>query len=370
MKPSKVKPELPEGATPLQKLKRYAEKHKKPKNFAMNVQWARETIQLNMSSTMLVHAGGGKGEVNTYTIHTTEKSKIGTPIVSMTLGVWHDAAAVAAQDAKEFDEKTVKVRCIAANSNRRGNEVVALVKDLARWLGAKRVMLIDGSFVTCSTGEPYDLALFMMMKNGETWYQKQGFAPVANRNYEGVLPELAAKRTRAEAEKMRKVTVKEVYDDASRALKALEWVVAKRNFEVIHYDQPRLWKRDGVVEKHSAHFVVDLARTVYTARGLLSTLLRNLKLIGAPASKSFAAVLVALQKTNCSLFNDIYIQLFDNEIYNWRHPLSAFNFEILEGAAKGKYRHRILEPVLRLALLVGGGEEISAWMVWEVKKEN
>lgn len=360
-----VTPPLPAGATPVARVRALMAG---AKDRRIVVRWGREELPLLVSLTEFAVSGpDGVEWQQTFTLHTEELSRIGAPVLTLSLGSWRGAAGVR-RGGPALDETSVKVSCIAASDERHGNNLVALLKALTRWLGAARALLVDASFVSCPAGEPYDLAVFMLMRSGRTWYQQQGFRPMLAGSYERADLAESERRVAQLAVELRAVTVQEVLDDTARALRAVEWAVLAQDFSALRFREPRLWKRDKVVEKHSRHFEMDLVRTVYELRGMLAGVLEDVRGAKLRPARSFAAELVALQKQNCSLFADIYIRLFDSEIYNWRQTVCPFNFEVLRGPHRGDYRQRLLLPVLAIARLVGGGGDVSAWMVWETEK--
>lgn len=279
---------------------------------------------------------------DTFAIHTEATSRVGAPLLSIEIG-----------DPKsgEFDPYTMTINCLAGSDEFSGNSVIALAKDLARWMGANRIVLMDSSYVTCDTGEPYDLSFFMLLRYGLTWYMRQGFRPVVRGSHT---------RLQTLTEKLHKVTTDSVLRSCRAAITALDRVVDTKAFSHVEFEQPRLWKRGEKTEAHSSSFDIDRVRTVFSIRTHLLSAARGIERAVAAAGgggrESFAKMMVQLQRKNCSAFFDIYMNLFDNDIYYWRVPISAYHFQV----DKKEYRNEFITILQSLAALMGGDR---AWMV-------
>jgi hypothetical protein len=307
------------------------------------VTWDRRKLALFISPTRAFYPDGAR---DTFAIHTEATSRVGTPLLSIELG-----------DSKSghWDPYSMTINCLAGGDTYTGKAVVRLAKGLARWLGARRIVLMDAAYVTCGTGEPYDLSLYMLMRYGLTWYMREGFSPALS--IRG-----SADRLKALSAQLRSITVREVLADCNRAVEALDRVIDGKRFDSVKFEQPRLWKRNKVTEAHSDTFNLDRVRAVFGIRGNLvravRSIDRNVASSKFPPQRPFADFLVALQAKNCSAFYEIYTNLLDNEIYYWRIPICVYHFRV--GGAI--YRNKLFVVLQNLAALIGTDR---AWMVCE-----
>lgn len=322
--------------TPVKRLARWAKKAEKK-----TVAWDRRKLVLFISPTRAFYPAGPR---DTFTIHTEELSRVGTPLLSIELG-----------DAKsgEWDPFSMTINCLAGGDAYAGKEIIRMAKALARWLGVNRIVLMDAAYVTCGTGEPYDLALYMLMRYGLTWYMREGFYPLARGSME---------RLSSVSKELRSITVAEVLADCRSAIAALDRVIDAKRFDSVKFEQPRLWQRSKITEAHSDSFGIDRAKAIFGVRGNLTRAVRSIERNWsggkAHARQPFAEFLVRLQEKNCSVFYEIYMNLFDNEIYYWRIPICVYHFSV-----GGKmHRNKLFAALQNLAALMGTDR---AWMVCE-----
>lgn len=353
-----VNPTLPEDGKPRENLFHLFQSEGKSLNhnrWEMTVLWGSEPITL-MAQKVVRHYSDGTYE--TCTLITKERSRITTPLLTLQVGVPFEGS---------FNEHVLKVSCLSGSDKWAGKKVIVLLRDLASWLGCRKIILVDGSSVSCSaTDETYDLSFYMLMRYGLSWYMRQGFSPYLGPagDQVSIPPEEAAVLVDKWAAKFKAVTVAHVIDDLKSSVAALSLVIKSGDFRCVNFESGKVMTRSkGVVDIYSPSYIPNIAQIVFSIHLHLSSALSLLEdSVRFRSREKFCDVLIRLQAENCALFHSVYFHLFDNEIYYWRNASSPFNFEV----GQKKYHQRIVNPLIHLGNLVGGGHDWTAWMVSDV----
>jgi hypothetical protein len=275
-------------------------------------------------------------------------------------------ARVGVRRCGDPDPLTLAVVFLSSGIVWAGKDLVALSLALARWCGCTRVLLSDGAIVGCSSGELYDLSLFMIARHGALWYMRLGFAPVL---HPGVAcgksaAALAARAVTAVTDialRARGITVVDVLADARAIAGAIRAARDSKGMETLLFDEDTVWKREKKISRADPQFGFEQVRAAFAVLGHMeaieSSLAGGAGKKAKRASEPIFARLVRLQKEDCSHFFELYSHLFDNETYYWRSPRCMFHVRL--GAAT--FRFRIAEVFQQIVAHLDPAETGQMW---------
>jgi hypothetical protein len=275
-------------------------------------------------------------------------------------------ARVGVRRCGALDPHTFAVVFISSGIIWRGKDLVALALALARWCGCTRVLLSDGAVVGCSSGELYDLSLFMIARHGALWYMRLGFMPALHPGVAcgGDSAALAARAVTAVSEVAHRamtITVGDVLADTRAIASAIRSARDGAGMETLAFDEDTIWKREKKISRADPQFGFEQVRAAFAVlrhmEAIESTLAVKKSRAVAAGAESIFGRLVRLQKEDCSHFFDLYSHLFDNETYYWRSPRCMFHVRV--GAAV--FRFRLAEVFQQIVALLDPSESGQMW---------